>query len=710
LHFRRALAHLTNKAKYTTDYMGGYGYILQTFMPVPALEGFTDYSTLSNSTALADPYGSAGGYLYKFDRAAATCEFWLGGFVIQISLTYIQWYSSDATLRAGAKAGDTKISLLPSTPTGKLSDSFKAGDKIQIGQGDNAEYAYIATGGVDDTTGTLTLTLPLVHDHPLHSPSGDPVVGVSSAEALPNMKFWIRLDDPNRRQAGEDLYNEMILAGIPAAATAGGAGLEKHIAERSTCFTNVMVAYDYNIYTGGWSLTADPDFLYDLAHSSMGQYSYANNYAGFKNHEYDVLAEKVKFPVSLSDVPNAAIQAQWVMQKYTPIIWLWAAKGVKGYRTGYTGVVNQAGFGTDNGWSFNEMYWNPTQPYMTRTGPADTIVYGFKSDISALQVLTSEWVWDWNVLSEEYDTLIARNPYNLPEEVGGLATAWNASNNYPGWVGKTVTQFTLRTDATFHDGSPVTPGDIVYSLLAVKDAGAGNAWNYPTVFEIDHIQIQGQIIRVFWTVLSAFAMHWAGFMPIINSRVWNKAIGPGTASGYSFVPPTTDGTYTGGTYVAALNIRNYHPWLDDANGNGIIDLKEDGSWCWQFVSYTVGNTVVEKAWASMYNTMARKPDPSIESYQMMTIEAFKTAAFHGIGNVNYASGYGVAQLPAWYASDNVINIFDLTTTATSMPSSSSGTWGKGPSQYNPDADINNDGAVNIIDLSIAGTNYGKKSG
>jgi len=628
LHFRRALAHLTNKAKYTTDYMGGYGYILQTFMPVPALEGFTDFSTLSNSTALADPYGSAGGYLYKFDRAAATAEFLLGGFKDWTGVGHMQW------------------------------------------SGDNGVHV----------------------------------------EELPNMKFWIRLDDPNRRQAGEDLYNEMIVAGVPAAGTAGGAGLEKRISERSTCFTQVMVNYDYNIYTGGWSLTADPDFLYDLGHSSMGQYSYANNYAGFKNAEYDVLAEKVKFPVSLSDVPFAAIQAQWVMQKYTPIIWLWAAKGVKGYRTGYTGVVNQAGFGTDNGWSFNEMYWNPTQSYMTRTGPADTIVYGFKSDISALQVLTSEWVWDWNVLSEEYDTLIARNPYNLPEEVGGLATAWNASNNYPGWVGKTVTQFTLRTDATFHDGSPVTPGDIVYSLLAVKDAGAGNAWNYPTVFNIDHIQIQGQIIRVFWTVLSAFAMHWAGFMPIINSRVWNKAIGPGTASGYSFVPPTTDGTYTGGTYVAASNIRNYHPWLDDANGNSIIDLKEDGSWCWKFVSYSVGNTVVEKAWDGMYSTMARKPDPNVESYQMMSIEAFKTAAFHGIGNVNYAAGYGVAQVPAWYASDNVINIFDLTTTATSMPSSSSGTWGKGSSQYNPDADINKDGAVNIIDLSIAGTNYGKKSG
>jgi len=31
--------------------MGGYGYVMETVVPVPALEGFTDYATLTNATA-----------------------------------------------------------------------------------------------------------------------------------------------------------------------------------------------------------------------------------------------------------------------------------------------------------------------------------------------------------------------------------------------------------------------------------------------------------------------------------------------------------------------------------------------------------------------------------------------------------------------------------------------------------------------------------
>jgi len=627
-HFRRALAHLTNKDKYTTTFMGGYGYVMQTIMPVPALEGFTDYSTLTNATAVAD--AGPGGYTYPYDRAAAIVEFQLGGFRDYDGDTWREWRDP----------------------------------------------------GADGIYGT-----------------GDD----GAIEELPNMKFWMRLDDPNRRQAGEDLYAEMVTVGIPEAATAGANGIDKRIAERSTCFNMAMVVYDYNIYTGGWSITADPDHIFDFMHSSMGQYSWANNYPGFKNAEFDEYAEKVKYPLTLGDVRNAAIQAQWVANKYCPMIWLWAAKSVKGYRTGWDGAVNQAGFGTDQTWSFQQMNWIGG-PGTSRSGPANTIVYGFKSDISALHVLTSEWLWDWNVLYLIYDTMISRNPYNLPNEIGTLATSWSSTNNYPGWVGKTVVEFTMRTDALFHDGTPVKPADYAYSVLAVKAAGAGSAWNYPSQMDVNKVEIQGNTIRVYYDVASAFAVHWAGFLPVINKDLWDDAIGAGTAAGYTgFIPDDTNGMYLPGTYANPAAIRAYHPWESTAAGDPAKnDLSEDGGWVYSFVSYAVGNNVALSAFSNMYTTITWKGAP-------ITFANFIPSAFHGIGNVNYANGYGEGQ--GWYTTDEKIDLAgDLTKIATSAPSTSGGPWGPGQTQYNPDADVNNDGSVNVIDLATAGTNYNKKQG
>jgi len=629
-HFRRALAHLTNKDKYVTVYLGGYGYILRTMVPVPALEGFTDFSTLQNPAAVAD--AGAGGYWYPYDRAAAQNEFWIGGF---------RDYDGD-TLREWRDPGADGI----------------------YGTGD---------------------------DGPI--------------EELPNMKFWIRLDDPQRRSAGEDLFDEMTLyCQIPVAASPGANGLDKRIAERSTCFNNVMVYFDYNIYTGGWSMTADPDWLFDFGHSSMGQYSWCNNYAGFKNTEYDYWAEKVKYPLSMADVRPAAIEAQYVMAKYIPIIDLWAAKGVKGYRTGWDGVVNYAGFGTDNSWSFQLMNWIDGTG-TSRNGPANTIVYGFKSDVSALHVLTSEWLWDWNVLGLIYDSLIARNPYNLPDEIGTLATSWSSTNSYPGWEGKTVCTYTMRTDALFHDGSPVKPADVAYTILCVKAGGAGNVWNYASTMDVNKVEIQGQTIRVYFNVASAFAVHWVGFLPIINKDLWEDAIGAGTVAGYTgFIPDDTNGVYLPGTYANPAAIRAYHPWESTAAGDPAKnDLSEDGGWIYSFVSYTVGNNVALSAFSQMYTTI-EWPGAS-----PITFANFIPKAFNRVGNVNYPGGYGANA--GWYTTDRRIDIDDLRRVITSLPSLATQLpWGTGKRQYNPDCDTNKDARVNVIDLATACVNYYKKQG
>jgi len=66
-----------------------------------------------------------------------------------------------------------------------------------------------------------------------------------------------------------------------------------------------------------------------------------------------------------------------------------------------------------------------------------------------------------------YSQIIRQSPNNWNTLEGDLATKWEASNE-----GKTWT-FTIRNDAKWHDGTPVTPADIVYNLNRMVNPPAG---------------------------------------------------------------------------------------------------------------------------------------------------------------------------------------------------------------------------------------------
>lgn len=634
--FRRAIAHLTNKPKIITDFLKGYGYAMETEVPIPALEKYTDYGEtgpwgLQNAdakAARADNTHSKKGFIYEFSPEAAKRELALGGFLDWDSDGIIEWRDIGPDLVANT---------------------------------------------TDDGT---------------------------TKEELPTMNFWVRIDDPNRRQAGEDLAAEMAKVGIKK--DTDGGPLHVEIRERSTCFNEVMVKYNYNLYTGGWDLGADLDLIFDLYSSKMGQFAWANNYAGFKNYEFDAAAYDIKYPVSLDDavLKPAAQKSQWIKSKFIPVVELWAAKMVKGYRKGWQGTVNMAGEGIDNYFTFNRMLW--TGPG-SRTGPADTIVWGFKSDISALHVISSEWLWDWNVLDRIYDTAWGRNPYELTEDVGALATQFEIGTYAAGT--KTYVKFTLGTTAKFHDGTSVTPEDLRFSIILPRDAGTGVAWNYPTAMDVARVDTQAQNgslgpndVQVYFNVKSAWALHWAGGLPIVNKDLWMAAIGPGTAAGYS--GPKSDGSL--GTFTNAMAVRDYHPWEHDRfnaatqspGSDGIVDLKQDGSSDWVFESHVPGQSVTLKAWANADDDIAVKSkgmwlkdgsyvNPDV--YHTMLIPDFLENAFHRAGDVDYTKN---------------VDISDLSVIATYIPSPVP------PAPTNPD--VTGDKRVELDDLFTAGKNFGQK--
>ena len=474
--------------------------------------------------------------------------------------------------------------------------------------------------------------------------------------------FYIRKDDPNRRKAGEMLRDQLRKAGIP---------VEDHIVERTVCYKQVMVLYDYHLYTGGWSLGRLPTWQYGLYDSAQywggsetdyyGGWGWSTNYPGYCSGgphmpgdptqppppgTYDDYGEKVYFaPTEAEILPNALL-AQEVYARDLPLINWWATAAVKVYKTGWKGVVSMKGFGPDD---------NPYSGLNMYKADDDVIDWGFKSDLESIHVISAEWMWDWHVIERIYDVLFSADPYdltNLAKDYGWLADSWTVEDWAPG---KSAVTFDLRDDATFHDGSPFTPYDVAFSLMWLKDCGPGIAWNYDpsvvgAIMEVPSLPAHAAAhphpdivvntglapnqVRIKLQVTSVYARFFANTY-ILNSKLWLAANDHfGWGFGTPDWDPVKEATKTG--------VREYHTWAQDVynagtggpGSDGIEDLTQDGTGPWIYDGIEPGKTISTTTWISLlantgatfYKTQAEISDHVIDS-------------FAKVGNVNGPRSY-----------------------------------------------------------------------
>jgi len=355
--------------------------------------------------------------------------------------------------------------------------------------------------------------------------------------------FVARADDLQRADASAMLKAELDSLGIP---------LDWRLVDRSVSSPMVMVQFNYNIYSGGWSLSRDPDYLWSLYHS---QFFYPNgaNYEGFTDTLFDQYSEQIAGAPDLASAVIATKNAEDRLIDQVPTIPLWSAKSVFAYRKGIAGVVNAEGVGPNNGDTWFQSY--KTSAY-TGHSPAGTIVYGTKSDIEGLNPITAQWFWDWEVMNRIYEGMLGSDSYNL-----ALDTNWHTESfsvgtwNYPGGIGNdgspmpagpaTKLTYVLKDGLKWHDGSDVTGDDIQFSLNYHL---LQQAWFYSNVFYTDHVDISPAIlgdtknrkIEVYENIQSVWALHWISFLPIVKKSIWQNVpnayqydpIGQGTTIGY----------------------------------------------------------------------------------------------------------------------------------------------------------------------------------
>lgn len=472
--------------------------------------------------------------------------------------------------------------------------------------------------------------------------------------------FYIRMDDPNRRQMGELLAAEMEALKIP---------VKKIITERTVCFRQVMVLYDYHIYTGGWSLGAVPEWLHTIWNSEYywAPTGWSSNYCGYCNKEYDAASLALYTASDPAVFLEKALLCQEIMARTVGHDPLFTSAAVKGFRKGYTGVVADVGYGVDNYYSFLNM--NDTRP-----GADRAIDYGFKSDIEGVHVISSEWLWDWNVISMIYEPAIGRMPY---DKSIGAYHYWLATNFTVGeWGPKNYTEinFTIRSGVVWQDGVPFTAEDFVFSLEFTRHCGKGVAWTFPAVQYLNSTWAEGNKVIVRLNIAKPLTgVEDPGMLPIIPRHIWEAKF-PDWQDWFN----ETTGEWT--PFVPGVGraaVRDWKPWEEphpiyNATNphptNGIL-TKAIGTGAWIFDTHVKGEYIALHANRLYYKTQTQ-------------VEAdIKEMFWAGMGDAN---------------KNMIVDGADLAMIHLCWP----------PLPYNSECDFNKDGVIDELDhLRIIG-NYG----
>jgi ABC-type oligopeptide transport system substrate-binding subunit len=465
----------------------------------------------------------------------------------------------------------------------------------------------------------------------------------------PGLIFYRRADKADRNGAGNLLiYGDATHKGLQQI----GIPVDDNSVVSSVSSHPVMYAKDFHIYTGGWSVGRDPDYLYDLwgttgINNDINTFSY--NYGAISDSIWDAAITGIKYaatPDAALIASHAACQRFAVAVLFIP---LWTTVGYLAHKNTWH-ALNVDSYGVLNWWNI----YCTNNPSTGVTG--GTLRWGFASTIEQLNVIYSQWVWDWQGLDKLYDSLIAMNPLNIAVDMPWMATGWTVgtwTNPNTGMAASKIT-FTLRTDIKWINpdtgtvAGSVTPDDVKFSCQYIYD---NDGWNKNLVADLFvnpggdlKIDISGSTLTFYESLVSTWAMHWIGGVPIIPKYIFE-----GIADPTGFVP--------GGLPLTTVLV---------------------GSGAFYFKSYVggEGGNLVLNANRNYFKPIVPNTDTDPVHIKLDW----------GIFKSNVKDG------------DWTVNVLDLIRVASALG------W-TGPPGDIPQ-DINKDGKVNVLDLIIVATNIG----
>jgi hypothetical protein len=371
--------------------------------------------------------------------------------------------------------------------------------------------------------------------------------------------FYIRNNDPPLTALGLQLANQMIALHISMCSsgctTFPGQFANEQIVFRRSVVGPVFLNFQYNLYTGGWSLGRDPTYIDDLYDTNFIRPG-NTNYPNFSNTRFDIFARGLRAATSLAAAKTLAYSAELWFNYSVPIIDVWTDTSPHAYRVfhldtdptlnglRWEGIQNQIGVGPDNKWTWLNAHLvgaplhDPNHPVF--------IKWGWNTDVLDNPNPVNSWArelsWDRYAFSPTYDTLnnLATDDPSFTGDMPWMAslpvtTVVASGATFPNGevctpdapaIACSVLSYQLRPDLTFAasldraiPALPVTAYDVRLSIFDGK--------NSPTSFLTpSYVHVQDVVVKdplsfdVYERNVAVWARHDIGGTPIVSVQHW----------------------------------------------------------------------------------------------------------------------------------------------------------------------------------------------
>jgi len=263
---------------------------------------------------------------------------------------------------------------------------------------------------------------------------------------------------------------------IAAAAKSIGLKVSNNPIDFNTLIERAFYSHDFDFYCLGWRLGADVDYLYYFFHSDNDYYG-GDNAEGFHNDTCDYWCEVLITTDNLTEAIEAAHMIQLIVAQECAYYPLYYRKAVHALRAVWANFYYSPGYGMLSGWNFFNI--RPADRWF-----GGELKFGMLDDVRSLNPFVASSVWDWYVLGEVLDGLVAsywnesKGDYEyIPwmaeeftpkpgERFTGtveLTLAWDLSTQTV-YVDGIKVYFKLRQGIKWSDGQEVTVDDIWYPI------------------------------------------------------------------------------------------------------------------------------------------------------------------------------------------------------------------------------------------------------
>ncbi len=284
----------------------------------------------------------------------------------------------------------------------------------------------------------------------------------------------------------------------------------------------------FTAYTQGLSLsTSDPDWLYysfgpdylDVPFQNFGHYVNATVNNLLKSMFMDPVLNNTKVQL----VNRMIMQNAWYDPIYYNDLFFGLTSRVTGHHTAQNSVIN-GGYSGAFGFGAWQSYLRGHLKGRTFGGSLRTGIY---NPISELNIFNpnSDWIYDAIVYNRLYDSLLNFNP-DTGGLIAGLASNYSVAtftgpvynsrfqSGTPGWATSSLApywthtgsathivsgekiSYTLLSNATWHDGSTITPNDLVWNI--VTDASDANNLLSSAFGSLDDANVTGNTVNLYF--------------------------------------------------------------------------------------------------------------------------------------------------------------------------------------------------------------------